>query len=692
VRARADGRQLAVAGAALAARLVVLAQLHDHPLLQPGAGLDSGAYVTLARRVAAGDLWLGPEAYFVSPLYIYFLAAVFALTGGSILAAQSAQVLLGTAAVALIHADARRWLGAGRAWIAGLLAAATGVFVFHEVTLLQAALDPFLTALALHLLTRAVQAQGPAWSVAAGAGFGLLALNRPNALACALAAAAGLVWIDRRRTLGLLAGVALAVAPIAVRNHIVSGETVLVSSHGGLNFYIGNNPEADGTYRAPAGVTPSIEGQARDAIRMASAGLGRPVSAGEASAWFFRRAREWILGHPGAALRLFARKLALTLNDGDVALNYSYAYYSRDEPGLLRWLVVGPWVLVPLGLVGLAWRARAAGGFFVWALFAPVYAVSVAAFFVSTRYRLPLLVPLCLGAAETLAVLAAELRRRRWRTLAAIAAAVIPLDVIASWRFGLDDGRQNERTEMVLYLVDNGRLDEARPLLARAEAADREPALLLFRVGRALQERGQAREAAELLERAARLEPERAEARLALGQALLDSGRAQEAIGHLRMAREAGVRADLAGVDLARALAAAGRRAEAVDALRRVPIPAADPAGALALGRLALQLDEPAFAEKALRSAVASAPQAAEPREALGIALLGLDRPSEAAEQLEAAVRLDPKSASAQLNLAVVDAQSGRFEDARRHAQEALRLKPDYPQARGLLDALTRRR
>jgi tetratricopeptide (TPR) repeat protein len=679
-----------VVSAALAARLVVLAQLHDHPLLRPEAGLDTGAYVGLARKVVAGDFWLGPDPYFVSPLYIYFLAAIFAASGGSLLAAQLVQVLLGTAAVALVYADARRWVSAGRAWVAGLLAAGTGVFVFHEVTLLQAALDPFLTALALHLLSRALHDHRPASSVAAGIAFGLLALNRPNALACGLAAAAGLAWIGWRRGLAALAGIALALAPIAIRNRIVSGEAVLVSSHGGLNFYIGNNPEADGTYHAVAGITPSIEGQARDATRVASRSLGRPASASEASAWFFRRAREWILAHSGTALRLFVRKLALTVNNADLALNYSYTYYSRDEPGLLRWLSVGPGLLVPLGLVGLAWRARARDGFVVWALFAPVYALSVAAFFVSTRYRLPLLVPLCVGSAETIAFAATWLRLRRWRPLAALTAALAALAVVANWRFGLDDGRQNERTEMILYLVDNGRLDEARPLLSRAEAADREPALLLFRVARALQEHGQPREAVDLLERSARLEPGRAEARLALGEALLDSGRPADAIPHLQAARDAGVRPDLVGIDLARALAATGRRAEAAQALRRVPVPTADPASALALGLLALELDEPAFAEAALRSAVGSAPQAAEPREALGVALLRQDRLADAAQQLEAAVRLDPASATAHLNLAVVYAQSGRFDDARRHAREALRLKPNYAQAQDLLAALAR--
>ena len=63
----------AVAGAALAVKLVVLGQLHDHPLLRPAGVLDTAAYFQLGQRAAAGDWALGPAAYYVSPLYIYFL-------------------------------------------------------------------------------------------------------------------------------------------------------------------------------------------------------------------------------------------------------------------------------------------------------------------------------------------------------------------------------------------------------------------------------------------------------------------------------------------------------------------------------------------------------------------------------------------------------------------------------------------
>ena len=42
------------------AKLLVVLQLRDHPLLQPDAGLDTTAYVDLAAAVTHGNPGLGP--------------------------------------------------------------------------------------------------------------------------------------------------------------------------------------------------------------------------------------------------------------------------------------------------------------------------------------------------------------------------------------------------------------------------------------------------------------------------------------------------------------------------------------------------------------------------------------------------------------------------------------------------------
>jgi hypothetical protein len=97
--------------AAFALKAALLAHFNAHPLLQPTGDMDGGVYARLAADVARGDVLLrgpGPVPYFVSPLYIYFLAAVHALSGGSLLAAKVVQIALGTAAVGLVWGMTRR--------------------------------------------------------------------------------------------------------------------------------------------------------------------------------------------------------------------------------------------------------------------------------------------------------------------------------------------------------------------------------------------------------------------------------------------------------------------------------------------------------------------------------------------------------------------------------------------------------
>jgi len=679
--------------AAFAVRLGVLAQIHDHPLLQPTGGLDSDVYVRLAARAAAGDWTLGPEPYFVSPLYVYFLAVLSRVAGPSLLVPQVVQALLGATAVGLVAATARRLFDSRTAAsVAAWLAALTGVVVFHEVVLLQSSLDPFLTALALFALVRASEAGGAAGFAIAGGCFGLLVANRPNALVAAAAIGVAVVCAGRtRRALAqataLAAGLLLVLAPIAVRNRLVAGDWVLVSSHGGLNLYIGNNAEADGTYRSVPGITPSIEGQARDAKRVAEKALGMSLSASQVSGYFSRRAFDWMRAQPRAAAALLIRKLAYVANAVEVPLNYSYAYFKRDEPTLLRFLVVGSWLLVPLGLVGLVVKPLGAArpAWWAWAAFVPAYALSVALFFVAARYRLPLLVPLCASAGAAVAELATCLRSGRTRPAALASIAFLALLLLCNWDIGLDDGRGPQASEMILLHVAANRDVEAAALLARTEPLLDNPGLLYYRMGLAYSGRGEPGRAASFFTRALQADPRQPDIELSLGQALLATGRALEAEPHLRAARDAGTAPLESGHALSRALAALGRNEEAIDALRQAAAPGVEPPEiALELGQLALGLNAPELAEPLFGELVRRRPSAAEAREAHGLALAQLGRPVQARAELEEALRLEPARASACFNLAVLALREGRHAEAHRLAQRAAALRPDYAQAREL--------
>jgi tetratricopeptide (TPR) repeat protein len=671
-----------------ALKLIVVLQLKDHALLQADAGLDTTAYVDLARQAIGGNLLLEPGLYFVSPLYIYFAAAVLAIAD-SLTALRVVQVALGTVAVSFVFIAAREWFGTRAAWVAATLAALTGLFTFYETLILQAALDPVLTAAALALLALALNRRWRGWFVLAGVVLGLQALNRPNVVLPVAAIVLALMGLRRWRHAALLAaGVLAAFAPATLRNAVVADEWTPLASHGGLNFYIGNNESADGTYRLVPGITPSIAGQRADARHVAEAALGRQLDDGEVSAYFYASAWSWIRSHPADALRLFLEKVRYTVGARHVWLNYSYPFFAYDERTLLAALVVGPWLLMPLGMAGLMLAAPSdrRAEYLVWVAFVPSYALSVALFFASERYRLPLLIPMCIGSGAILDRLYGIVRTPDRRRLAQVAMVVAALAAIVNWPLGLDDGRSEQRVRMTERLIAIQRDEEAARWSALALDGHPIPGVARFRIGRAWLARGRADAALPHLQDAARLDPDRPETSFALGQALLDSHRPAEAIPHLQRAFDAGVRRDLAGVDLVRAHAALGNREAALRVLQAVaPQRESDSASWHALGKLAEDLGAPALAADFYGRAVAVDPASADTRRQHGLMLAVLGRTADAAAAFEALVALAPDDASAHLNLAVVYAQLGRLDEARRHAREALRLQPGYDKAMELL-------
>ena len=646
----------------------------------------------------------GPGLYFVPPLYVYFLAAILAVAS-SLIAARVAQIVIGTAAVACVFIATRVWFSERAAWVAALFAALTGLFTFHEALLLPSALDPFLTAAALAALAFALEVPGvrgvrgvrwvreELWFAAAGFAFGVLSLNRPSALLPAVAIAGMLAALRRFKPAGFLAaGLVIALLPLAIRNVAVAGEWSPLSSHGGLSFYIGNNAGSDGTYHPVPGITPDIQGQQLDARHVAEASAGRAMSDGDVSRHFYALGWNWIRLHPGDAATHLARKLFLVFNAGYISLNYSYPFYAYDMRTLLALLFAGPWLLLPIGLVGLAlgmaWDRRP--GYLIWVTFLPLYALSVALFFVTERSRLPLLVPLCIGAGAAVEFLIFRLEPRPARvTRIGVLAALVVLAVLTNWPNRRDDGRAEERTSMAEAMIVRDQIDAAEQWATKAESIHSRPAVVHLRVGRRLTVHSRPDQAITHLQRALQLAPGDPDVNYAMGQALVEAKRPREAIPRLQGALKAGARVNLAGYDLARALAASGDRAGALQTLQAVrPDSPSDVQGWNALGQLAMQLESPSLAAAFFNDAVAASPRAARSRRDLGFALSMMGRHQEAIVQLEQAVALDPADLETQLNLAIAYRNGGRPAEARARAQEVLRLKPDYQPARQFLRGL----
>ena len=677
--------------AAGAARLLILRQLGDHPLTQPDAGLDTTAYVQLAREVVAGNPSLGPGLFYVSPLYIYFLAALLAIVD-SFTVVRAVQVGLGTASVGLIFLTARHWYGERAAFIAGALAAMTGLFAFYEVLILQASIDAFLTSAALYFLTAALRGKRrPDWNlVAAGLVWGVQTLNRPNVLLAAIGVALVLVVATRRLRPAVLlaAGLLAGISPVLVRNIVVSNQWSLVSSHGGLNFYIGNNERATGFYMVVPGVRPSIVGQEKDTRRIVERAYGRAVSDAEVSDYFFDRAWDWIKGNPGAAAALFVKKFAFAFHAQSIPLPQSYPFFAYDAGTALRFLAIGPWLLVPLGLVGLV-----AGGivvqrreYWAWAAFVPAYAASIALFFIAERYRLPLLVPFAAGAGAAIDLGWRAASSRRWTRLAIGAVAAAVLAAFVNYRAAVDEGRWMEGLRLAERLVILERYDEAATWANWLESHHPRPGAGMHGVGEQLLALNRVERALPYLERAYQANPSDPRIGYDYGRGLLKAGRAAEAVPLLRRGFEAGIDLPAGGYDYAAALKETGDLAGAAAALQRIhPAEEADEEAWLQLGRLGMEIKSPEIAEPYFRRAAAMVPGSAAARLQYGLNLLVLKRYQDAARELGEAVRLDPRDSDALSRLAYSELQIGHVDEALAHARAALAINPDDPLARQLL-------
>jgi Flp pilus assembly protein TadD len=442
----------------------------------------------------------------------------------------------------------------------------------------------------------------------------------------------------------ILAGVAAGIAPVTIRNAVVAHQFALVSSHGGINFYIGNGEGATGYFHDVPGMPSTVEGLAADAHRAAENGLHRRLSDAEVSAYYSDLAWSWIRAHPLQWIALLLRKTYAVLNTAHVSTPFSYTFYAYDAGTLLRVLVVGPWLLVPLGLFGLARGPRSP-----WLVFVPAYAASIVLFFVTERYKLPLFAACAIGAGAGIEAL---MTKRRARDIAIVAALL----VAANWPLHLDDGRAEERLRMAEVEASRGNVSEAERWASLAQDAGHVPG--------------------------ARVE-------YALGRAQLAAGNPREALPHLRRAIEQRVDVPLAGYDLTVALQQTGDRDGAVRVLRALKPPPKSPAEVwLQLGKKAAELNAPDVAEPFLRRAVRAAPESPAAHQLLGIDLLVLGREDEAARELSIVVAKQPHNADALAMLAFAEQRLGRTREAREHAQESLKWNPNQEIARRVLQTL----
>ena len=655
---------LGIFGLALAIRLVHVRQLGSAPFFDLAMG-DAQSYHAWGLDISGGD-WLGRETFYQAPLYPYFMGLVYTFFGPGLLAVRLSQVVLGAASCVLLALAGRRLFSPPAGIVAGLMLAVYAPAIFFDGLVQKTSLGLFLLCLLLALLARLVtEPDRPRAWLWPGVVLGALVLTRENALVFAgvllgwlvLSRDAGRRHLARAGALAL--GLALVLLPVAARNQAVGGELVLTTAQLGPNLYIGNNPDADGTYRPLVVGRGDPRFERRDATQLAEREVGAPLTPRQVSSYWTGRSLEYIRTQPVGWLRLTARKVVLALNGSEVAdTEDQLSHADWSLPLRLAGHVWHFGLLAPLGAAGicLTWgRRRQLRPFH---LMLAAYAASVVLFAVMGRYRHPLAPLLMLfAAAGTVAVWQMARTRSGWRTPQAVWAGGLAagLLVFCNWPvLSMSDMRAITALNVGTELQAEGRLDEAVEQYRQVLALTPDDALAHSNLGTALAAQGRLDEAVGHYEQALALTPGDADAHSNLGNALLSLGRTGEGIASLRRALDIDPDSAEAHAALGIALHDAGELDDAVAHLRR----------AIDLGAVSADLHN-----------------------RLGIVLGSQDRLDEAAVEFRRALALEGDHVDAHANLGTALQMLGRLEEAVAQFREALRIAPDHPDLQGRLDA-----
>jgi Tfp pilus assembly protein PilF len=575
--------------------------------------MDAKYYDDTARDILGGNV-LRREAFFMGPLYPYFLAMVYGVVGRDFTVLRLIQAAGGTVTVVLTYLLGRRLFRPVTGLAGALVLTFYGAVTFYETQVLMMWMGALLNVWLLLLLVRIEPGAGWRAYILPGIVLGVSALARANVL---LFLPVVLVWLlfvgdvtaRRRKAAAFAAAVIVAILPATIHNFAVSRDFVPVTSNAGVNFYIGNSENATGIFYPPGDTDFVTDPTTRRYVERL---LGRDLSPSQLSSYWFDRAFEFIRDNPGAEIRLLWRKTAMFFNAYETPQIESYDL-ARERHFSLRLLGVSFWFVVSFGLLGLIYSFSRWRTHFLLHGYILSFALSIILFFITARYRVQIAPVLAMFAAHALVtVLPARLANVRHGF--AVGGLLFLLLLVTQPRlFAMDPDQVNFRESV----------HEAR----RASSAGRYPY------------------AVEEIDRAIAIYPDYFE------------GYVHRAIIHK------------AGKNLFKAIE---------DYSRALDLNPVLPGTRYDLGQAFRQVNLRSEAVEQYRKAIELDPLMIKAHNNLGITYAEMRRFDDAVASFERVIEMDPNYVKAYNNLGAVYAQSGRVEESVIVFRKAIERAPEY--------------
>jgi Tfp pilus assembly protein PilF len=411
---------------AFAIRFTYLLQMRSSPLFDTPT-MDAEYHDQWAQMILKGEE-IHSGVFFRAPLYPYFLALVYKIFGHDFFMARLIQFLIGSFNCVLIYLVGKKVFNRRVATIAGVIASLYGVLIYFDGELLLPVLEVFTGLLVILTCIQAKEKpQAKRWLLC-GMLLGFSALARPNILLVGVAFFIWIILMYRVKSkihpksllyAGCLAlGTILIISPITLRNYIKGHDFVLIASQGGMNFYIGNNPQSDGASAILPGSRSTWWGSYEDAITLAEKVTGKSLKPSEVSRFWYMEGLNFAVTQPFKFLKLMLKKFILFWNGNEISNNKDFYFFARSAPLLKlliwRFIIYFPFGLfAPLALVGIILSHKTKKDILILEIFLLVYMITVILFFVTERYRIPVLPVLILFTAYALDWFTSMIKQRK---------------------------------------------------------------------------------------------------------------------------------------------------------------------------------------------------------------------------------------------------------------------------------------
>ncbi len=684
---------------ALLIRGIYLYDSSDNPTFSAPI-IDSLTYDHTAREAIEGQ-GITETFFWQQFFYPTLLMVVYSFTNSSILCVKLIQIFLGSVTCVIIYRLGENIFGKTAGIIAGCIAAFYGPLIFFDGELLAACWATFAAALLILLLIKISEKNSAKLCLVLGIFAGLSVIIRPNFIPFLFCSGIWLIviWIKQRIHFGkillciitITAGLLIIVMPVAAKNYQVTKRFSFLPGTGGVNIYIGNNPDFEATSIRPGDKwTEIVELPRQHGIKTKKG----------ARQFFYNETFKYIRTQPIIFTKGILHKTTEFLSSREMPGNidvYLFREWSNIH-SLLTWKIGNfgfPFgILLPLALSGV---------FFCWRkipvpiiLFIIFYPATIILMHIEARYRMPVIVPMCILAGAGIVNIKKMIHLGNHRNILIVATAIVVIGCLCSIAGPFySEEHLNYEAELYFSLGDSfdkrGQLKKAIETYSKALDLKPDYAEVHYNIGLLLSDEGKLDQAIAHYNKALKIHYAIANTHDALGIALYKQGKLKEAISHYLEALKIGGGKAHIHSNLAKTLFKTCKVDEAIKHYKKAL--ELEPDGASShsdLGNVLVMSGKINEAIEHYKTSLKIRPGHAMTLSNLGNAFLTSGRLKEAEGKYLESLKVSNKNAPTYYNLGVCLEKQGKIDEAIKKYRNTLQIDPQHKQAQQTLARLNK--